>query len=106
MVNVCRSCQRFESRQFVGVRLYFANGFGYLVHVTATGQQHSLGKPNALLAKLIVCRARDPVPVSGERALIINPSKRARRQRVIQKRLLIQRRVSTRTRDSLRGESL
>src|SRR6185436_9870614 len=84
-----------------GVRLDLSNGRGDLFHVFAGTEQHGLGEPDGLAAKLVIHRTEVaflPTRDVGRRKHTL-PG--AGVERSLEQRLLVQGRVSARARNAL-----
>src|SRR5690348_17051084 len=92
--------------QLTGLFLDFSDGFGDLVHVAPDTDEHGLFEPDRSFAELVVFRAVVSLLVFGKLFLGVNGLEGARAEGLFEEGFLIQRRVSTRSGNAFRLESL
>src|SRR5258708_30147452 len=88
------SDSRFRASQLAGMRLDLPNRIRDLIHVFVRSEQHGLREPDPLATQLVVGGAMIALGIGRQYLARIQLLPAARRERVGEERLLVQRRVT------------
>src|SRR5207237_284859 len=103
-VSAASKTHPLSAGQFVRMLFDLPNGFGDLVHIAAGTEQLGLCEPHSFAAQAIVGRALVALLPVIQKLFAVDFLVAARRERVSQERLLVQRIIASRSRDTFRAQ--